>query len=51
MAVARLAYLEVLTAATDHGILDPATHQLAVDALINHWPDDDPRWTLLNHAA
>lgn len=44
-------YLEVLTAATDHGILDPATHQLAVDALINHWPNDDPRWTLLNHAA
>jgi orotate phosphoribosyltransferase len=44
-------YLEVLAAATDHGILDPATHQLAVDALVNHWPDDDPRWTLLNHAA
>ena len=44
-------YLEVLTTATDHGILDPSNHQLAVDALVNHWPNDDPRWTLLNHAA
>lgn len=44
-------YLEVLAAATDHGVLDPATHQLAVDALVNHWPNEDPRWTLLNHAA
>ena len=44
-------YLDVLTAATDHGILDPATHRLAVDALVNHWPDKDPRWTLLPQAA
>jgi orotate phosphoribosyltransferase len=44
-------YLDVLTAATDHGILDPATHRLAVDALINRWPNDDPRWTLLDKAA
>jgi len=44
-------YLEVLTAATEHGVLDPATHQLAVDALVNHWSDDDPRWALLNRAA
>ncbi|MGY4765739.1 orotate phosphoribosyltransferase [Kribbella sp. CWNU-51] len=44
-------YLEVLTAATDHGILDPATHRLAVDALTNHWSDKDPRWTLLPQAA
>jgi orotate phosphoribosyltransferase len=41
-------YLEVLEAATDHGILEPATHQLAVDALVNHWTDDDPRWSLLD---
>jgi orotate phosphoribosyltransferase len=44
-------YLDVLTAATNHGILDPATHRLAVDALTNHWPNDDPRWTLLPQAA
>ena len=44
-------YLDIRAAATDHGVLDPATHQLAVDALINHWPNEDPRWTLLNHAA
>ena len=44
-------YLDVLAAATDHGVLDPATHQLAVDALVNHWTDEDPRWTLLNQAA
>lgn len=44
-------YLDVLAAATDHGVLDPTTHQLAVDALVNHWPDNDPRWVLLEHAA
>jgi orotate phosphoribosyltransferase len=42
-------YLEVLTAATDAGVLDPGVHQLAVDALVNHWSDDDPRWSLLDH--
>ena len=44
-------YLEVLDAATDAGILDPATHRLAVNALVNHWADDDPRWSLLDQAA
>ncbi len=44
-------YLEVLTAATENGVLDPAVHQLAVDALVNHWPDEDPRWSLLDRAA
>jgi len=44
-------YLEVLDAATEAGILDPATHRLAVNALVNHWTDDDPRWSLLDHAA
>jgi hypothetical protein len=38
----------VLTAATELGVLDPAIHQLAVDALVNHWSDDDPRWMLLD---
>jgi orotate phosphoribosyltransferase len=44
-------YLEVLAAATEHGVLDPKTHQLAVDALVNHWYDEDPRWALLSQAA
>ena len=41
-------YLEVLAAATDLGVLEPAVHDLAVDALIHHWSDDDPRWSLLD---
>jgi orotate phosphoribosyltransferase len=42
-------YLDVLAAATDAGVLDPSVHRLAVDALVNHWSDDDPRWSLLDH--
>jgi orotate phosphoribosyltransferase len=42
------AYLDVLSAATDAGVLDPGVHQLAVDALVNHWSDNDPRWSLLD---
>jgi orotate phosphoribosyltransferase len=38
----------VLAAATEHGVLDPTVHDLAVDALVNHWSDDDPRWSLLD---
>jgi orotate phosphoribosyltransferase len=41
-------YLQLLDAATEHGVLDPSVHQLAVDALLNHWSNDDPRWTLLD---
>jgi orotate phosphoribosyltransferase len=41
-------YLEVLDAATELGVLDPAVHRLAVDALVNHWTNDDPRWALLD---
>jgi orotate phosphoribosyltransferase len=44
-------YLEVLAAATDGDVLDPTVHQLAVDALVNHWANDDPRWSLLDRAA
>jgi orotate phosphoribosyltransferase len=44
-------YLEVLSAAADGGVLDPTVHQLAVDALVNHWANDDPRWSLLDRAA
>ena len=40
-------YLQVLDAATERGVLDPKVHRLAVDALVNMWSDDDPRWTLL----
>jgi hypoxanthine phosphoribosyltransferase len=40
-------YLEVLDLAAANGILDPAVHALSVDAIVNHWTDDDPRWDLL----
>jgi orotate phosphoribosyltransferase len=40
-------YLQLLAAATEIGVLDQSTHDLAVDALVNHWSDDDPRWMLL----
>jgi orotate phosphoribosyltransferase len=43
-------YLDVLAAATQQGVLDPAVHDLAVDAITNHWKDDDPRWSLLRPA-
>ena len=44
-------YLEVLAAATELGILDPAVHDLAVDAITTHWNNDDPRWELLRPAV
>jgi len=44
-------YLHVLDLAVADGLLDPAVHDLSVDALINHWADDDPRWDLLPMAA
>jgi orotate phosphoribosyltransferase len=44
-------YLEVLSLATDNGLLDPAVHELSVDALVNHWTAEDPRWALLPAAA
>jgi orotate phosphoribosyltransferase len=44
-------YLRLLETATEHGVLDPAVHQLAVDALVNHWSDDDPRWSLVRNAT
>ena len=33
------------------GVLDPAVHDLSVDAIVNHWTEDDPRWDLLPVAA
>ena len=44
-------YLEVLAAATRYGVLAPAVHDLAVDALTHHWRDDDPRWSVLRAAT
>ena len=44
-------YLQVLTLATANGLLDPAVHDLSVDAILNHWTEDDPRWDLLLVAA
>jgi orotate phosphoribosyltransferase len=44
-------YLEVLHHAAAHGVLDPVVHDLTVDAMLNRWTDDDPRWDLLPAAA
>ena len=44
-------YLEVLELATANGVLDPAVHALSVDAVVNRWAEDDPRWDLLPAAA
>jgi orotate phosphoribosyltransferase len=44
-------YLQVLANATADGILDPAVHRLSVDAIVNHWAEQDPRWDLLPAAA
>ena len=44
-------YLEVLKLATANGRLDPAVHELTVDAVVNRWTEDDPRWDLLPAAA
>ena len=44
-------YTQVLDLATANGVLDPTVHRLSVDALVNHWAADDPRWDLLPAAA
>jgi orotate phosphoribosyltransferase len=44
-------YLQVLSDATAGGILDPTVHALTVDAMVNRWADDDPRWDRLPMAA
>jgi orotate phosphoribosyltransferase len=44
-------YIQVLDDAAAHGVLDPVVHDLTVDAMLNHWTDDDPRWDLLPAAA
>jgi orotate phosphoribosyltransferase len=40
-------YLQVLDDAMSNGLLDAALHELTVDAIVNNWTDDDPRWDLL----
>ena len=44
-------YLQVLTDAMANGLLDPAVHKLSVDAIVNRWTEEDPRWELLPVAA
>jgi orotate phosphoribosyltransferase len=44
-------YLQVLDLAAADGLLDPAVHDLTVDAIVNRWNDEDPRWDLLPAAA
>jgi orotate phosphoribosyltransferase len=44
-------YLEILDLAAANGVLDPDVHQLSVDAIVNRWTEDDPRWDLLPAAA
>jgi len=44
-------YLEVLDLAEANGLLDAAVHALSVDAIVNRWPEGDPRWDLLPMAA
>jgi orotate phosphoribosyltransferase len=44
-------YLQVLELAALGGVLDPTVRELSVDAIVNHWTEDDPRWELLPVAA
>ena len=44
-------YLEVLDLAAANGILDTTVHELSIDAIVNRWTEDDPRWELLPMAA
>ena len=37
-------YLQVLDLAAATGLLEPTLHELTVDAIVNRWSDDDPRW-------
>jgi orotate phosphoribosyltransferase len=40
-------YLHVLDLAATNGLLEPTLYRLTVDAMVNRWSDDDPRWNLL----
>lgn len=40
-------YLQVLDLAAANGLLEPTLKELTVDAIVNKWSDDDPRWDVL----
>ncbi|MGN6170303.1 MAG: orotate phosphoribosyltransferase [Solirubrobacteraceae bacterium] len=40
-------YLQVLDLAAANGLLEPTLHKLTVDAIVNRWTDDDPRWDVV----
>jgi orotate phosphoribosyltransferase len=44
-------YLQVLRLAAANAVIDPAVHELSVDAIVNRWAEDDSRWDLLPIAA
>ena len=44
-------YMKILALATANGLIDPAIHELIVDAIVNRWADDDPRWACYDIAA
>jgi orotate phosphoribosyltransferase len=44
-------YLDILDLATDNGLIDPKVYELSVDAILNRWTEDDPRWDLLPMAS
>ena len=44
-------YLAILDLAAANGVLEHAVHELTVDAIVNRWSQDDPRWELLPAAA
>ena len=44
-------YLQILDLATQDGILDSDVRDLTVDAIVNKWEQDDPRWGLLPVAS
>jgi hypothetical protein len=39
--------LQVLDLAAANGLLEPTLHKLTIDAIVNRWTDDDPRWDVL----
>jgi hypothetical protein len=44
-------YLQILDLAVATGVLDSAVHELSVDAILNRWTENDPRWDRLAAAA
>jgi orotate phosphoribosyltransferase len=40
-------YLELLDVATANAVLEPDVRDLSVQAMVQHWTADDPRWQQL----